>query len=207
MTKERVLTEKERKRLDSFNEVSASMEADGYKKTELTVNILKANIFAIVLLLLVAAIAIVLYVLRYDDMFSRVSTIGTIGFFVVFLALAVVHELIHGIGWAFSTKTFKVIDFGIMRDSLTPYCTCSQPLNKGQYILGAILPLITLGIIPMIVGYLICSFYTLIMGVMMTSAAAGDILIIRKILKYKSNAKDIVYIDHPTEAGGVIFER
>ena len=43
MAKERVLTEKEQKRLDSFNEVSASMEADGYKKTELTVNIL--NVF------------------------------------------------------------------------------------------------------------------------------------------------------------------
>ena len=207
MAKERVLTEKEQKRLDSFNKVSASMEAEGYKKTELTVNILKANIFAIVLLLIVAVISIALYVLRFDDLFNGFSTIGNIVFLLVFLALVVVHELIHGIGWAISTKTFKVIDFGIMRDSLTPYCTCSQPLSKKQYILGAILPLITLGIVPMIIGYLIGSFYTLIMGVMMTSSAAGDILIIRKILKYKSNAKDIVYMDHPTEAGGVIFEK
>ncbi len=207
MAKERVLTEKEQKRLEKFNEVSASMEAEGYKKTELTVNILKANLFSIVLFLVVAAISIVLYVFRYDDLFSGMSSLGTISFFLVFLALIVVHELIHGIGWAISTKTFRVIDFGIMRDSLTPYCTCSQPLSKGQYILGAILPLVTLGIIPLIVGYLVGSFYTMIMGVIMTSSAAGDILIIRKILGYRSNAEDIVYMDHPTEAGGVIFER
>ncbi len=207
MAKERVLTEKEQKRLEKFNEVSASMEAEGYKKTELTINILKANIFSIVLLIVVAIISIVPFVLRYDDIFSGMSSLGTISFFLVFLALIVVHELIHGIGWAISTKTFSVIDFGIMRDSLTPYCTCSQPLSKGQYILGAILPLVTLGIIPLIVGYLVGSFYTMIMGVIMTSSAAGDILIIRKILGYRSNAEDIVYMDHPTEAGGVIFER
>ena len=39
------------------------------------------------------------------------------------------------------------------------------------------------------------------------ASAAGDILIIWNILRYKSNAKDIVYIDHPTQAGGVIFEK
>ena len=32
-------------------------------------------------------------------------------------------------------------------------------------------------------------------------------MIVLNVLKYKSDAKDIVYIDHPTQAGGVIFER
>ena len=47
----------------------------------------------------------------------------------------------------------------------------------------------------------------MMMGVIMTASAAGDILIVLKILRYKSRAKDVVYMDHPTEAGGVIFER
>ncbi|MBQ5955496.1 MAG: DUF3267 domain-containing protein [Firmicutes bacterium] len=208
MAKERKLTEKEQIRLERFNEVAASMEEQGYRKTLLTVSILWANVFAIFLLLAVAVIGIVLFVLKYDDLFGKLSILESVILIIIFLALIVIHELIHGIGWSLSTKDgFKDIEFGVMLDSLTPYCTCSQPLSKGQYILGAMLPLITLGILPMIAGILIGSFYTMMMGVIMTSSAAGDILIVLKILRYKSRAKDVVYMDHPTEAGGVIFER
>ncbi len=208
MAKERKLTEKEQIRLERFNEVAASMEEQGYRKTLLTVSILWANVFAIFLLLAVAVIGIVLFVLKYDDLFGRLSILESVILIIIFLALIVIHELIHGIGWSLSTKNgFKDIEFGVMLDSLTPYCTCSQPLSKGQYILGAMLPLITLGILPMIAGILIGSFYTMMMGVIMTASAAGDILIVLKILRYKSRAKDVVYMDHPTEAGGVIFER
>ena len=208
MAKERKLTEKEQIRLERFNEVAASMEEQGYRKTLLTVSILWANVFAIFLLLAVAVIGIVLFVLKYDDLFGKLSILESVILIIIFLALIVIHELIHGIGWSLFTKDgFKDIEFGVMLDSLTPYCTCSQPLSKGQYILGAMLPLITLGILPMIAGILIGSFYTMMMGVIMTSSAAGDILIVLKILRYKSRAKDVVYMDHPTEAGGVIFER
>ncbi len=208
MAKERKLTEKERVRLERFNEMAASMEAQGYRKTMLTVSIVWANVFAVILLIAVAAIGITLYFLKQGEIFGRLTILQTVILFLVFLALIVLHELIHGIGWSLSTKNgFKDIEFGVMLDSLTPYCTCSQPLGKGQYILGAVLPLVTLGILPMIAGILIGSFYTLMIGVMMTASAAGDILIILKILRYKSKAKDVVYIDHPTEAGGVIFER
>ncbi len=208
MAKERKLTEKEQIRLERFNEVAASMEEQGYRKTLLTVSILWANVFAIFLLLAVAVIGIVLFVLKYDDLFGRLSILESVILIIIFLALIVIHELIHGIGWSMFTKDgFKDIEFGVMLDSLTPYCTCSQPLSKGQYILGAMLPLITLGILPMIAGILIGSFYTMMMGVIMTASAAGDILIVLKILRYKSRAKDVVYMDHPTEAGGVIFER
>ncbi|MBR0417275.1 MAG: DUF3267 domain-containing protein [Firmicutes bacterium] len=208
MAKERKLTEKEQIRLDRFNKVAASMEAQGYRKTMLTVSILWANVFSILLLIAVAAIGIALFFLKNDGIFQKLSIVETVLLFAVFLALIVVHELIHGIGWSLFTKNgFKDIEFGVMLDSLTPYCTCSQPLGKGQYILGAVLPLVTLGILPMIAGIMTGSFYTLMMGVVMTASAAGDILIILKILRYKSKAKDVVYIDHPTEAGGVIFER
>ena len=37
--------------------------------------------------------------------------------------------------------------------------------------------------------------------------AAGDMLIIRRLLSYKSKAGEITYMDHPTEAGGVVLER
>ena len=69
------------------------------------------------------------------------------------------------------------------------------------------MPLIVLGILPMAVGILAGSLSVLLLGIIMADAAAGDILIVWKILRYRSEADSIVYMDHPTQAGGVIFEK
>ena len=44
-------------------------------------------------------------------------------------------------------------------------------------------------------------------GILMADAASGDIMIAWKVVRYKSRAADVLYIDHPTQAGGVIFEK
>ena len=47
----------------------------------------------------------------------------------------------------------------------------------------------------------------LTLGIIMADSAAGDLMIVWNILRYRSEASRIVYIDHPTQAGGVIFEK
>ena len=89
MAKERKLTEKEQIRLQRFNEVAASMEEQGYRKTLLTVSILWANVFTIFLLLAVAVIGIVLFVLKYDDLFGKLSILESVILIIIFLALIV----------------------------------------------------------------------------------------------------------------------
>ena len=69
------------------------------------------------------------------------------------------------------------------------------------------MPLLVLGILPMIYGILQGSLPILCMGILMTDGAAGDIMIVRNILKYHSDSSEVVYIDHPTQGGGVIFEK
>ena len=54
--KARELTQAEQKRLAAFEELSASMLSQGYRRSELTVGIVKANIFAVVLLLPLLAV-------------------------------------------------------------------------------------------------------------------------------------------------------
>ena len=127
---------------------------------------------------------------------------------IAMLVLIVVHELIHGLVWSFfAERGFKDIEFGFMVKYLTPYCTCGVPLSKGQYIAGALAPLVLLGVVPMIWGILAGSFPVLLVGIIMADSAAGDIQIVWQILRYKSCSSDVVYIDHPTQGGGVIFER
>jgi hypothetical protein len=107
----------------------------------------------------------------------------------------------------FTEHHFGDVEFGFMKEYLTPYCTCKCPLSKGKYIIGALMPLIILGIIPMAVGIAAGSMLLLLIGIIMVLSAGGDIMIVMNIMKYKSRSEDVLYLDHPTQAGGVIFEK
>ena len=204
----RKLTKAEQRRLEAFEKMSEEKIAAGYRRTNLTIGIVKANVFAIVLLIPVAIIGLVLYFWKNGFNLGGMDFSNYLLFMIAFLVLIVVHELIHGVSWAiFSEHHFKDIEFGFMWKYLTPYCTCSVPLSKGQYIFGALMPMVLLGIVPMIVGILTGWFLWLLIGIIMTDAAAGDIMIVWNILNYKTTAQEYVYVDHPTQAGGVIFER
>ena len=193
--KRRKLSPAEERRLRSFEELSETMIGQGYRRVELTVGIVKANGFAVVLLIPLLIVGIGLFLLKNRAFGRGLGAMNPLLFLVLLFALIVIHELIHD------------IEFGFMKQYLTPYCTCRVPLSKGQYIFGALMPLILLGILPMIAGILAGSMGVLLLGIIMADAAAGDILIVWKILRYKTNGADIVYIDHPTQAGGVIFEK
>ena len=175
---------------------------------ELTVSIVKANIFAVVLLIPLLIAGGGLFFLRNHSMSGGLGKMNPLLFAALFFAMIVVHELIHGLSWSlFAENRWKDIEFGFMKQYLTPYCTCGVPLKKGAYIFGALMPLVLLGILPMIAGILADNLGLLLLGVILADAAAGDILIVWKILRYRSEAGTIVYIDHPTQAGGVIFEK
>lgn len=206
--KSRELTEAEKRRMEKFEAMSESMIAQGYRKVELTVSVVFANVFSVILFIPVFGLSLWIFFSRNPDTeFHAWSATGII-LLISFVVLTVVHELIHGLSWSIFTRHhWQDIEFGFMKQYLTPYCNCKEPLTKGQYIFGAVMPLVVLGIIPLIAGILAGSFAVLLIGIVMTVAAAGDILIIWKVLTYQSKAATVVYVDHPTQAGGVIFEK
>ena len=206
--KERVLSEAEQRRLERFNATCAELEAQGYARVDLTVGIVFANVVAIVVMVVLFAIALPTFLMLHPECDFVLSLQSLLIFIVAIFALTAVHELIHGLTWSFfAPGGFKDIEFGIMKDSFTPYCTCGAPLAKGPYILGALMPLIVLGIIPTIVAYATGSMLLLYIGIVMIAAAMGDVLIVIEILRHKTDATEILLFDHPTEAGSVIFER
>ena len=206
--KARELSPAEKRRLERFEGISSEMAEQGYRRTDLTVSIIEANKFGLLLLIPLILIGGGLFYLRNGRGHAGGTLASSLVFAAVFVTLIVVHEYIHGISWSlFCPHGFKDIEFGVMKQYLTPYCTCLVPLSKGSYIFGALMPLVILGIIPMIAGIMTGNRSVLLMGIIMADAAAGDIMIVRDILRYKSTAEEVVYIDHPTQAGGVIFER
>ncbi len=184
-------------------------ELENYKKEKLTIDLVWANLFGLLILVPI----VLLYGLPYYFMWkpeikqivkSAEPQVVALGFLIMILGI-VLHEFIHGITWAKYAKAgFKSIKFGVLWKMITPYCHCKEALTVKQYIIGAIMPSVFLGIAPAVIAILIGNISLLIFGMFFTLAACGDFLIINLIRKQNSN--DLVQ-DHPSEAGCYIYRK
>jgi hypothetical protein len=205
--KERKLTKREQRRKEIFIEKCCSMEEEGYKTENLFFSILQANFVGLLITLPINFLFLAVHYL-FNDFVPNGSYSPYIGliFIALMLLLIVVHELIHGITWGhFAAEGRKSIEFGVIWQALTPYCTCSSPLTKGEYIKGALMPTIVLGFIPGIIAAITGWVPLLILSQLMILAGAGDVLIVARLLLHRPKKAKVVYLDHPTECGLVAF--
>ena len=209
MAKERKLTEAEEKRLASFHETEQRLAAEGYRETMLTISMNAANILSFVFLAAAAIIYGVIFVKVNGTVpFETRGSLMPLGVIGAVLVLTVVHELVHGLSWViFSPATFSDIAFGIDMKHLAPYCCCTVPIQKRSHLIGTLMPLTLLGIVPFVVSVFTSSVFWLWVAVIMTAAATGDIMIAVKLLRYKKTGSELLVIDHPVDAGTVVFER
>jgi len=214
--KERKLTEAEIKRKANFKAKEAALLEKGYKRKDLTVSIAKANFVGVLLTIpFIAAILAGYYLynghfgvltLLKDDSPTYFIYLAVI--FVSFIPLAVIHELIHGFVWSRGTENgLKDIQYGFIKEQLTPYCACLCPLSKKMYIIGSMMPMTILGILLGIVSIFTGQLLLLVISLLQVSGGAGDILITSMLLRYKTKGKDVVLLDHPTDCGLVAFEK
>jgi hypothetical protein len=135
--------------------------------------------------------------LKFGDFF-----LGTFLFFLIFIAGALVHEFLHGITWSvFTKKHWKAISFGIKWEYLTPYCHCDEPLRKAPFLLGAIMPLVVLGLVPVGISCFNGSFKLWFFGYFFSVAASGDIIAAWMLRNVKKNEW---VLDHPSELGFIV---
>lgn len=204
--KERKLSKAEERRKQAFEVLNAQMQEQGYKTVELKLGALQANILALVVAAPFLLAVIVPYAVLHGNPLAQ--NYNMVLFIVAMLVGIVVHELIHGLTWSFFTKDgWKSIEFGVIWQYLTPYCTCSEPMKKVPMLLAAIMPTVILGFLPAIVGIILGQELFLLFGVVMIAGGGGDMLIILNILKYKTEAKAVLFMDHPYEIGTFVFEK
>lgn len=182
---------------------------DVTKGRKVAIDIVAANVFSIVLLIVSGVVFIVPFYLIWGTAGweGERSIFGFAGIWwlIAFLIGIVVHELLHGIGWACYAKSgWKSISFGVMWKMLTPYCHCNEPMGVKAYLVGALLPLVVLGIIPAVVSLIIGSIPLLAWGILFIAAAAGDIWM--SWLLTKEDPESTI-LDHPSEAGFYVFDK
>ena len=170
----------------------------------------KASLLSFVFGLPLACLLIGLYLWRWGAIISLNNTrpISFLVFFIGFIAVlilgSIVHELIHGLTWAyFAHISLKAIKFGFQWQSLTPYAHCPAPMEVGAYRLGSSMPLIVLGILPSLVGILTGIGWSMFFGFIFTLAASGDMLVLWLIRGVKRGQ---LVQDHPTQVGCYLIE-
>ena len=115
-----------------------------------------------------------------------------------------IHEFIHMFTWAFfAKKSLRAFKLGFQWKSLTPYAHCKEPMDIRPYRIGSFAPGLLLGILPWIVSLFTGDILLFFYGLLYTTAAGGDFLILWIIRNVKPNT---LVEDHPTNAGCYIFE-
>ena len=172
-------------------------QVEGYTTEKRTISMLAANIWAIGVLLAFMAIGWLLIISIHDPVDYRNMLILILA---ILLAI-VVHELIHGITWMTVThSSFKHLSFGLLPGGV--YCHIDVPMKKRAYVVGALMPLMLLGVLPFIVSLFSGSVALMFFGATMIGTAMGDVLIVWAIRK---ESPDTMVYDHPTEPGCVLY--
>lgn len=192
-----------KKNSKAFNRIHDQLKANGYREKDVTISSGKAMVLGVIFALPFIVIIGLLYRFVLIKR-AHLSEIGGSSFYIMFIAIVaisvVVHELLHGIGWAISSgKGWKVVGFNI--NAMMPSCTCKVALKKKTYLIGVLAPFVVLGLSSILFIFVYpgtVSFLTMMVNFV---AAGADLLIAFHILR----EEDAFIVDHPTEAGYIAF--
>jgi hypothetical protein len=177
--------------------VNTEINLVGYKEDKIYFNMSWANIFAIIILVIFSIVFGGIFYAIWHQNFNTFQRINidtkrrlflflkyfSVGLIVGIMG-SILHELIHGLFYILFTKNkLKSIKFGIKLKYCAAYCICTELLIVRYSIISAIMPAIILGFIPSIIAVIIGNLLMLIFGVAFIAGAAGDFLLVMKLIK------------------------
>ena len=189
---------------------------ENYIREEMKVNIIFANIFGIIVLIIsIIIFGLPFYFIWLREVGNIIIVNHDIGlqerllniavFFAIFIPGIAIHELIHGVFFSISAKNkFKAVKFGILpaKKLFTPYCHCKEKLRVNQYRIAIVMPFLIMGIVPTIISIFLGNITLLLLGILFIVVGCGDILILTKTRMIE---KDSWISDHPSEVGFFVY--
>lgn len=173
-------------------------EKEGYTAEKRTISITAASIAALAVMAVLGFVGVIAMYQLWGDAFR-----GMAGLLVAFLLGVVVHELIHGLTWIWVThSSFRHLRFGIMTGAV--YCHIDVPMTKRQYVIGALMPLVLMGIVPYVLSFIIGNLWLMAFGVLFIASAMGDVMIVWAI---RNEPPETMVYDHPKEAGCYVYRK
>lgn len=188
---------------EKFEKMRAQLRGKGYKEKNVTISSGKAMTLGV----LYALPFVIIFGLLYRFLLlerAYLSEIGGLSFYIMFLAILVVsvviHELLHGIGWAVSSgKGWNAVRFNV--NAMMPSCACRIVLEKKTYLVGVLTPFVVLGFGSVLFVFLYPGTISLLTMMVNFIAAGADLVIAFYVWKERGS----LIADHPTEAGYIAF--
>jgi hypothetical protein len=123
---------------------------------------------------------------------------------VIFLIDNFVHELLHAFGWkVFGRQPWSAIHFGIFWKVITPYTHLKTPIDVNAYRIGGALPGLMTGLLPYLVGLWLGNAACLWLGIIMSAAACGDLLVLWLLRRLPAGT---LVQDHPSRVGCTVVD-
>jgi len=195
--------EMEQRRADFAARCNA-LAAQGYREYHRTITIVQANLYALLTAGPLILLCVWMFLARWRPISGRISLADIILLFAAFLVCIPLHELLHGLAWSLVCRGgFKSIRFGFMREYLTPYCHCREPLRCGAYMFGCLAPLLVLGFGLFALAWAKGSVFWLYLALMNILAAGGDTTLACMLMRHRR----ALIVDHPCECGFAAFEK
>lgn len=165
------------------------------QRDEILIDINKANVFAIVLAVgIFIPLHLIARALHGDLVFGYP--------FVWLLCLCLnipVHELLHAVAFrSIARCPWRDIRFGVIWESITPYCTCSMPMTRRAYWWALLLPTMVLGSAAALAAIVTGNFLAQIFAAVVISSGGGDFMIAREVHKL---SEPVLIQDHPSKPG------
>ena len=186
-----------------FNKVQADLKSSGYREKDVTISSGKAMVLGVVYALPFIIIVGLLYRFILIER-AYLLKISGLSFYIMLIAIiaisVVIHELLHGIGWAISSgKGWNVVRFNI--NAMMPSCACKVALKKKSYLTGVLAPFVILGLGSILFVFVYPGTVSLLTLMVNFIAAGADLLIAVNVLR----EGNCLIADHPTEAGYIAF--
>lgn len=152
------------------------------KEYILEYDLIFANILSFILLFFMIALTAFLgrcfpKVGTLIDLINNIKTNSSYAiFFVVMFLWMVLHEIIHSIGYQVMGAKRENIVFGAALEKGVFYCKCKEYIDKKCIMVSLLSPLIVIGILTYIIGFIINSSWLIILSIINIAGAAGDIM-------------------------------
>lgn len=186
---------------------ATSMAAPGARGREVVMSFSRINLLAIPVAIAVIVIALVPYALVWgrDRLWDGIAGFFALGSFLPAALIGIVlHEILHGVTWALAgSRPLSSIRFGFNVATLTPYAHFTEPLPANPYRLGAAMPGLALGALPLSIALTTGNGWLAGFGTLFLVAAGGDILILW-MLRHVPASSNIQ--DHPSQPGCIVYD-
>lgn len=181
------------------------IEAKTPTYTEATLTPLQVNLIGVPLTFGLLLVCVAPYVLTWgwDSLAVGLEALGW--WLVPVIVIGIVfHEVLHAVGWKVGGGlAWSEVKLGFQWKMLMPYAHARVPMTARAYRIGAALPGLVTGALPVLAALALGQPVVLLVGIFFFLAAVGDMMILCAIWRVPAHAQ---VLDHPTLPGCLVVE-